>query len=445
MTSRPADTTKTTVSALDDTSALSRRRLLTLSGAAALASAAKMAFPGGAFAQSAGPEVAGTRLGYIALTDAAPLVIAKEKGLFARHGVPDMDISKQASWGAMRDNMALGAKSNGIDGGHILRPKTHLYTSGKVIHNNQPLPMYTLLNLNEDCQGISIAQEYADLKIGIDASPLKAAFERKKAAGKTLTAAMTFPGGTHDLWIRYWLAAGGIDPEKDIKVIVVPPPQMVANMKVGNMDAFCVGEPWNEQLVNQNIGYTAVTTGEIWKKHPEKVLGMRADWVDANPRTTRAILMAVMEAQQWCDRMENKQELAEIVGRRQWFNVPVADIIGRLKGEVNYGLGRKVNDPTLAMKFWGKSGEVSYPWKSLDSWFIAENIRWGKFEATTDINAMVNRTNRSDLWSEAAKQLGVAGAPTGDSRGIETFFDGVKFDPADPSAYLSSLKIRATA
>ena len=100
---------------------------------------------------------------------------------------------------------------------------------------------------------------------------------------------MTFPGGTHDLWIRYWLAAGGIDPDKDVSTIVVPPPQMVANMKVGNMDAFCVGEPWNEQLVNQGIGFTAATTGEIWKKHPEKALGMRADWVDKNPDAAKAL------------------------------------------------------------------------------------------------------------------------------------------------------------
>jgi nitrate/nitrite transport system substrate-binding protein len=213
-------------------------------------------------------------------------------------------------------------------------------------------------------------------------------------------------------------------------------------MKVGNMDCFCVGEPWNEQLVNQDIGYTALTTGELWNRHPEKILGMRADWVDANPKATQAILMAVMEAQMWCEKAENKSEMAEIVGRRQWFNVPVADIIGRIRGEINYGLGRKVSDPKLAMKFWGEKGEVSYPWKSLDAWFIAENIRWGKFEPGFDIKALVDRTNRSDLWSEAAKSLGVAGAPTGDSRGVETFFDGVKFDPADPAAYLKSLKIK---
>jgi nitrate/nitrite transport system substrate-binding protein len=422
---------------------ITRRSLLKAGGStAALFAAAKLHFPGGAFAQGAGPEVKGTKLGYIALTDASPLIIAKEKGFFDKHGLPEMEILKQASWGATRDNMALGTKANGIDGGHILRPKTHLYTTGKVMQNNQPLPMYTLINLNEDCQAISVSNEYKDLPVGTDASPLKAAFAKKKAEGKEVKVAMTFPGGTHDLWIRYWLAAGGIDPDKDVSTIVVPPPQMVANMKVGNMDAFCVGEPWNEQLVNQDIGYTACTTGEVWFKHPEKILGMRADWVDANPKATQAILMAVMEAQMWCDKMENKQELAEIVGKRQWFNVPVADIIGRLKGDVNYGRGKTAKDTNLLMKFWGEGGAASYPWKSLDMWFVAENIRWGKFEPTIDIKALVDKTNRSDLWREAAKTLGVANAASGDSRGIEKFFDGKSFDPADPKAYLKSLSIK---
>jgi nitrate/nitrite transport system substrate-binding protein len=424
--------------------AIDRRTLLRQATAAtaALISSIKAAFPGGAFAEGAGPEVKGTRLGYIALTDAAPLIIAKEKGLFAKHGVPDMDIAKQASWGATRDNMALGFKANGIDGAHILRPKIHLYTTGKVMQNNQPLPMYTLLNLNHDCQGTSVSNEFKDLKVGTDSSALKAAFAAKKAAGKDVKAAMTFPGGTHDLWIRYWLASGGIDPDKDVATIVVPPPQMVANMKVGTTDCFCVGEPWNEQLVNQDIGFTACTTGEIWFEHPEKALGMRADFVDANPHATKAIMMAVMEAQMWCDKAENKQEMAEIIGKRQWFNVPVADIIGRIKGDINYGRGRVEKGTKLGMKFWGEGGRVSYPWKSHDTWFITENIRWGKFDPAFDTKALVDKTNRADLWREAAAALGVANAASGDSRGKETFFDGKVFDPADPKAYLKSLSIK---
>ena len=422
---------------------VSRRGFLkTSAGAAALVGAIRTSFPGGAFAQGAGPEVSKAVLGYIALMDASALVIAKEKGLFAKHGMPDVDVQKQASWGATRDNVVLGSEKNGIDGAHILTPMPYLISAGKVTQNSVPTPMYILARLNLDAQAISVANEYKDLKVTADASPLKAAFAAKKAANKEVKVAMTFPGGTHDLWIRYWLAAGGIDPDKDVSTIVVPPPQMVANMKVGNMDAFCVGEPWNEQLVNQNIGFTACTTGEIWSKHPEKAFGLRAEWVDKNPKAALALLMAVMEAQQWCDKPENKQEMSEIVGKRQWFNVPVADIVGRAKGDINYGNGRVEKGTKQFMKFW--QDHASYPFKRHDTWFVTEDIRWGKFEPTTDIKGLVDKVNREDLWREAAKALAVPASdiPTSTSRGKETFFDGKVFDPAETTAYLKSLTIK---
>jgi nitrate/nitrite transport system substrate-binding protein len=424
-------------------SAVSRRALLKGTGTAALLAAVKTAFPGGAnVAWAAGPEVTKAVLGYIALTDAAPLVIAKEKGLFAKFGMPDVDVVKQASWGALRDNIVLGGASNGIDGAHILTPMPYLIATGKVTQNNIPVPMYILSRLNTDCQGISVAMEYKDVKVGLDSAPLKAALDAKKAAGKEVKAAMTFPGGTHDLWLRYWLAAGGIDPDKDIQTIVVPPPQMVANMKVGNMDVFCVGEPWNAQLVNQGIGYTAATTGEIWKEHPEKALGLRADWVDKNPMAAQALVAAVIEAQTWCDKAENKNEMAEIVGRRQWFNVPVPDIIGRIKGDIDYGLGRTAAATPLGMKFFANG--ASFPFKSHDMWFLTEDIRWGKLDPATDVKALVGKVNRADIWREAAKLAGVAAAdiPASDSRGKETFFDGKVFDPDNPTAYLASLAIK---
>ena len=425
---------------------LSRRDLVrsasATAAAAALMSSVKAAFPAGAFAQGAGPEIKKAILGYIALTDASALAIAKEKGLFAKHGMPDVEVAKQASWGATRDNIVLGSESNGIDGAHILSPMPYLISTGKVTQNNVPTPLYLLLRLNLDAQAISVANEFKDLKVKIDASPLKAAWDAKKVAGKEVKVAMTFPGGTHDLWVRYWLAAGGIDPDKDISLITVPPPQMVANMKVGNMDAFCVGEPWPNQLVNQDIGYTACTTGEIWFKHPEKALTLRAAWADKYPKATQAILMAVMEAQMWCEKMENKEELATIVGKRQWFNVPVPDILGRLKGDINYGNGRVEKGTKQYMKFW--SEHASYPFKSHDAWFVTEDIRWGKFEPATDVKALVDKVNREDLWREAAKTLAVPAAdiPASPSRGKETFFDGKVFDPDDHLAYLKSLSIK---
>ena len=425
---------------------LNRRQFLaTSTAAAATLVAAKALFPSGAFAQAAGPEVTGAKLGFIALTDSAPLIIAKEKGLFAKYGVPDVEVMKQASWGATRDNLVLGGAANGIDGAHILSPLPYLIASGKVTQNNQPLPMSIVARLNYDSQGISVAQAYKDVGVGLDASPLKAIFAARKAEGKDVTVAMTFPGGTHDLWIRYWLAAGGINPNTDVSTITVPPPQMVANMKVGNMDAFCVGEPWNEQLVNQGIGFTAATTGELWKHHPEKALGLRNDFIDANPNATRAILMAVMEAQQWADAIENKDEMAQILGKRGWFNVPPADVLGRLKGDINYGNGRVETATGLEMKFW--KDHASYPFKSHDAWFLTEDIRWGYFPADTDVKALVDAVNREDLWRDAAKTLGVADAdiPASTSRGPETFFDGKVFDPENPSAYLDSLEIKALA
>lgn len=422
---------------------VSRRTILKTTAAAALVTAVRTAFPSGAFAAAAEPEVKGAKIGFIALTDAAPLIIAAEKGLFAKHGMPDVEVLKQASWGATRDNLVLGGASNGIDGAHILTPMPYLMHTGKVTQNNVPVPMALIARLNLDSQGISVAKEYAETGVQLDASKLKAAFEKKKAEGKEIKAAMTFPGGTHDLWIRYWLAAGGIDPDKDVSTIVVPPPQMVANMKVGNMDVFCVGEPWNEQLVNQGIGFTACTTGELWKGHPEKALGMRADWVEKNPNATKALLMAVMEAQQWCDEMANKEEMSTILGKRQWFNVPPKDVLGRLKGNINYGNGRVLENTGLQMKFW--QDHASYPFRSHDSWFITENIRWGKFAPDTDVKALVAKVNREDIWRDAAKDLGVADIPASTSRGKETFFDGKVFDPENPSAYLESLSIKAAS
>jgi nitrate/nitrite transport system substrate-binding protein len=425
----------------------SRRQVLGRAAATAatavLIEQVRIGFPGGAHGAAAtGPEVTKAILGYIALIDASPLVIAKEKGFFARHGMPDVDVAKQASWGATRDNLVLGSESNGIDGAHILTPMPYLISAGKVTQNNVPTPMYLLARLNLNAQAISVSNDYKDLKVTTDASPLRNAFAAKKTAGKEVKVAMTFPGGTHDLWIRYWLAAGGIDPDKDISTIVVPPPQMVANMKVGNMDAFCVGEPWNEQLVNQNIGFTACTTGQIWFNHPEKALGLRAAWVDKHPNAAKAILAAVMEAQQWCEKMENKEELAAIVGKRQWFNVPTADIIGRLKGDINFGNGRVETGTKLFMKFW--ADHASYPFRSHDLWFLTEDIRWGKFEPGLDTRALIDKVNREDLWRETAKSLSVPATdiPASTSRGKETFFDGKVFDPEHPAQYLASLAIK---
>ncbi len=255
------------------------------------------------------PEVTTARLGFIPLTDSAPLIIAKEKGLFAKYGMKDVEILKQTSWPVTRDNLETGSTGGGIDGAHILSPMPYFMTMG-MTKTKQPVPMYILARLNTNGQAISIANAYKDAKIQLKGAGFKDALAKAKTGGKTdLKVAVTFPGGTHDLWMRYWLAANGVDPAKDVSIVPVPPPQMVSNMKTASMEAFCVGEPWNARLVNQKLGYTALVTGELWKDHPEKAFAMRSDWVDKNPKATKAILMAVQEAQQWCDKAENKEEI----------------------------------------------------------------------------------------------------------------------------------------
>jgi nitrate/nitrite transport system substrate-binding protein len=208
------------------------------------------------------------------------------------------------------------------------------------------------------------------------------------------------------------------------------------------MDCFCVCEPWNEQLKNQKIGYTALTTGELWNKHPEKAFAMRADWVDKHPNAAKALLMAVQESQMWCEKLENRKEIAQIVSKRQWIGAPYADLVDRLEGKFDYGTGRVVANSPHIMKYW--KDNASYPYQSHDLWFLTENVRWGKFTGKEDFKTLISKVNREDLWKEAAKELGVPAAqiPQSTSRGVEKFFDGKTFDPANPSAYLASLAIK---
>ncbi|MBD2201413.1 ABC transporter substrate-binding protein [Calothrix sp. FACHB-1219] len=381
-------------------------------------------------------ETTKAKLGFIPLTDAAPLIIAKEKGFFAKYGMTDVEVIKQKSWPVTRDNLKIGSSGDGIDGAHILSPMPYLMTI------NDKVPMYLLARLNTNGQAISVANKLKDFKVGLESKALKEAAEKAKADKKSMKMAITFPGGTHDLWMRYWLAAGGINPDQDVVLEPVPPPQMVANMKVGTVDAFCVGEPWNAQLVSQKLGYTALVTGELWKDHPEKAFAMRKDWVDKNPNAAQALLMAVLEAQQWCDKAENKEEMCKICADRKYFNVAAADILERSKGNIDYGDGRTEKNFANSMKFWADN--ASYPYKSHDTWFLTEDIRWGYLPKDTKVKEIVDQVNREDLWKKAAQAINVPAAeiPTSSSRGVETFFDGVKFDPEKPEEYLNSLKIK---
>ena len=394
------------------------------------------------------PEVTTIKLGYIPIVEAAPLIVAQAKGFFAKYGMTGAEVSKQANWGAARDNVEIGSAGGGIDGGQWQMPMPHLISEGVITKGNQKIPMYVLAQLNTQGNGIAIANKHLGKGLGLDLAGARDYILGLKATGTPFKAAYTFPKANQDFWIRYWFAAGGIDPDTDINLLAVPAAQTVANMQTGTMDAFSTGDPWPYRIVADNIGFMAALTSDIWQYHPEEYLAIRADWVDRHPKATQAVLKAVLEAQQWCDQPENRAELAQILAGRNFFNLPKEILQGPFEGKYKMGDGKQdVNDVKRATLYWRNDrGSVSYPYKSHDLWFLTESVRWGFLPASTIDNAdrIINAVNREDLWREAAQAIGVPAAdiPTQTSRGVERFFDGKEFDPANPKAYLESLAIK---
>lgn len=391
------------------------------------------------------PEVTTVKLGYIPIVEAAPLIIAKEKGFFAKYGMPDVQVDKQANWGAARDNVKIGSGGGGIDGGQWQMPMPYLIQEG-LITDGKKVPMYVLAQLNTQGNGIALAGKHKGKGLGLKLEDPQF-FSKTKSAGDRFKAAYTFPKANQEFWIRYWLAANGVNPETDVELLTVPASQTVADMKRGAMDAFSTGDPWPYRIVSDKIGFLSALTAEIWKAHPEEYLAIRQDWVDKHPNATKALLKAVMEAQQWCDNFDNRKEMATILAARQYFGVPETVLLNPLLGKYDMGDGRTIDDKSMAVLYWkDDKGSVSYPYKSHDLWFITESVRWGFLDKKylTDAKTLIDKVNREDIWKEAAKEAGIAAAdiPTSTSRGIETFFDGVKFDPEKPQAYLDSLKIK---
>ena len=252
------------------------------------------------------PETKAMRFGIIALTDCAPIVMAHELGYFKKFGI-DSVVSKEASWAVIRDKMNLGENQ----GTHMLLGMPLASTMGLAGSPVKPMVIPWLLNRNGQAITLNNKLKQAGVKDPKDVKPLA---DRAKAAGEPLTFAMTFPPGTHAMWMRYWLASGGIHPDKDVTLITIPPPQMVANMKVDKMDGFCVGEPWNARAIADGIGYTSITTQQIWRDHPEKVCAFTEEFAARIPRRSRPP-QGVAPRERALDKLDNRPKAAEIIAR----------------------------------------------------------------------------------------------------------------------------------
>lgn len=430
---------------------LSRRKFLATTGAAALltqtithratSSSTLNQLSSGVYAgYSDTPEVKTAKLGFVAVSSCSPLIIAKAKGFFAKHGMPDVQVNKQASWAVTRDKLILSSDDGGLDGAHLLFPMTYLIATGEITYGRK-IPIYLMARMNVNGQGVSLANAYKNLNLGLDSFALKSVLAQKALTGEISRFAIPYRRVTGDFFMRWWLAYGGIDPERDASLMVVPPPQMVANMRGGTMDGFCVVDPWHHRLIKQKLGYSAVTSGELWNNHPEKAFSMRGNWVDKHPKAAKAMLSAVLEAQMWCDRPENKEEMVNILSQRQWMGVKTDFLRDRLIGKIDYGTGRVVENSPHAIKFWRDN--ASYPYKSHDLWFLIEDMRWGHRSPEFETKPLIDAVNREDLWREAAKFIGQEKAiPPSTSRGVEKFFNGLEFDPENPQAYLNAPTIR---
>jgi len=389
------------------------------------------------------PEITKVKLGYLPIVESAPLIIAQEKGFFAKYGMTDVELSKQANWGAARDNIKIGSSNGGIDGGQWQMPMPYLISEG-IITDNQKIPMYVLLQLNTQGNGIAIASKHQNRGINLNIDQGKTLFNQINSEGRKFKAAFTFPRVNQEFWIRYWLAANGIDPDTDVELLTVPAAQTVANMKTESMDAFSTGDPNPARIVKDRIGFIAALTAEIWQAHPEEYLGMRADWVDKHPKATKAMLKGIMEAQQWCDNFDNRKELVQIIARKSYFGIEVEVLEAPMMGRYDMGT-RQIDNKKMAVLYWQDAkGSVSYPYQSHDLWFLTESVRWGFLpkETLANAQALIKRVNREDIWREAAQEAGISPIPSSTSRGIEEFFDGTKFDPENPQAYLDELKIK---
>ncbi len=370
---------------------LSRRSVLQAAavGAAGVSPALRTAV----WAQgSDAPEKKEVKIGFIPLTDCASVVMASVLGIDKKYGVTIIP-TKEASWAGVRDKLVNGE----LDMAHVLWGLiygVHMGTSGP------KKDMAVLMNLNHNGQAITLSKKIAD-KGGVDGPSLAKLMQTDK---REYTFAQTFPTGTHAMWLYYWLATYGINPMKDAKVITVPPPQMVANMRVGNMDGFCVGEPWGHRAIMDGIGVTGVTTQDIWRDHPEKALGTTAEFVKKYPNTARAVTAAILEAGKWIDAgLQNKNKMAETVADKSYVNTGVDAINQRILGRYQNGMGKTWDDP--------------------NHMGIARQI------------------NQIDMYKQAAT-LAKVNVPKDPMRTAK-LVDGTVWDGKDPKKYADSFKIHA--
>jgi len=373
------------------------------------------------------PELKVVRVGFIPLTDCASVVIASLMKFDEKYGIKIVPC-KQPSWAAVRDKVVSG-ELHAAQALYGLVYGVHLGIGGL------KKDMAVLMTINNNGQGISLAGQLKKKGVTDGASLAKLI----KTRDRDYTFAHTFPTGTHAMWLYYWLASYGIDPITDIRTITVPPAQMVMNARLGSMDGFCVGEPWNARGIHDKVSFSVASSQDIWPDHPEKVLGATAEFVEQHPNTARALVMAMLDAAKFIDTQANRARVAELIASPDYVDAPVDVIAGRFLGNYQDGLGKTWRDPNH-IKFFN-DGKVPFPWLSDGMWFLTQFRRWGLLKEDPDYLAVARQINRIELYRQAAVQLNVA-VPA-DAMRSSTLMDGAVWDGKNAKEYAARFEVYA--
>jgi nitrate/nitrite transport system ATP-binding protein len=376
-----------------------------------------------------GAEMTDLTIGFVPLTDSAPFIAASEMGFFRKHGL-NVKLKRFTNWPQITDALCNGD----VQAAHLLFGIPTAVTAGLLGSSRKTLIAPWIASRNG--QSITLSKAY-ERKVGADPAPLKALVDEANAAEQTPTLAMTFPLGTHAMFLRYWLGVGGIHPDVDVTLSVVPPPMMVAGLRSGSLAGLCVGEPWNAAAVEEQVGFTAITSQEIWRDHPEKVCGFTEEFAAANPHTVKAVLKALHEASVWLDEPKNRPAAAKMISPAHYVNCPTATIESRLLGHYDYGDGRRRDFGELAVAF--SQRNANYPQLKYVIWWLTQFRRWGMLDAAPDYEGIARRVARFDLYQQAMTEIGHR--HLGTDNAPEILFDGHTFDPADPEGYAHSFRI----
>ena len=400
-------------------------------------------------------EKSRVRLGFIPLNDCAPMAAAQEKGFFAEEGL-EVELSREASWANIRDKVQVGV----LDGAHMLAPMAVASSLGI---GGERVPMAVPMALNLNGSAITVSRAMADAMRALDpegmaarprtARPLKRLIEARRRSGQPpLTFGVVFPYSIHNYELRYWMAAGGVDPDRDVRLKVIPPPRLVGQLSAGEIDGFCVTAPWNALAVHEGLGEILLFSSEWWGSTPDKVFGMRADWAERHPATIQALLRALLKAAVWADAPEHRAEMAVILARTVYVDVPEDVVRLSLVGSPPYAPGEAGSESLDYLVYHRYA--ASFPWRSHAIWFLSQMVRWGQAPRGVDFAAAAE-VYRPDLYRIAAKRLGqsaplidlkregehsrpwtldVATAPI--AMAADSFLDGAVFDPGSPLEYV---------